>query len=147
MRLFVGLGNPGENYCKNRHNIGFMAVDAIINRHGGSSWKKKFQGLATEVTLNRAKLIFLRPSTFMNLCGQSVSEASRFYKLPSSEICVFHDELDLPFMKIKTKIGEVNNPAPASAIGIIGITEKYSIIEMTLKNVRKTIANQFFIRR
>ena len=105
MKLFVGLGNPGENYCKNRHNIGFMAIDAIINRHGGSSWKKKFQGLATEVTLNREKLIFLKPSTFMNLSGQSVSEASRFYKLPSSEICVFHDELDLPFMKIKTKIG------------------------------------------
>ena len=105
MKLFVGLGNPGENYCKNRHNIGFMAIDAITNRHGGSSWKKKFQGLATEVTLNREKLIFLKPSTFMNLSGQSVSEASRFYKLPSSEICVFHDELDLPFMKIKTKIG------------------------------------------
>ena len=105
MKLFVGLGNPGENYCKNRHNIGFMAIDAIINRHGGSSWKKKFQGLATEITLNREKLIFLKPSTFMNLSGQSVSEASRFYKLKSSEICVFHDELDLPFMKIKTKIG------------------------------------------
>ena len=105
MKLFVGLGNPGENYCKNRHNIGFMAIDAIINRHGGSSWKKKFQGLATEVTFNREKLIFLKPSTFMNLSGQSVSEASRFYKLKSSEICVFHDELDLPFMKIKTKIG------------------------------------------
>ena len=105
MKLFVGLGNPGENYCKNRHNIGFMAIDAIVNRHRGSSWRKKFQGLATEVTLNREKLIFLKPSTFMNLSGQSVSEASRFYKLKSSEICVFHDELDLPFMKIKTKIG------------------------------------------
>jgi PTH1 family peptidyl-tRNA hydrolase len=105
MKLFVGLGNPGENYSKNRHNIGFMAIDAIVNRHGEPSWKKKFQGLATEVTLNREKLIFLKPSTFMNLSGQSVSEASRFYKLPSSEICVFHDELDLPFMKIKTKIG------------------------------------------
>ena len=105
MKLFVGLGNPGENYCKNRHNIGFMAIDAIVNRHGGSSWRKKFQGLATEVTLNREKLIFLKPSTFMNLSGQSVSEASRFYKIKSSEICVFHDELDLPFMKIKTKIG------------------------------------------
>ena len=105
MKLFVGLGNPGENYSKNRHNIGFMAIDAIVNRHGGSSWKKKFQGLATEVILNREKLIFLKPSTFMNLSGQSVSEASRFYKLTSSEICVFHDELDLPFMKIKTKLG------------------------------------------
>ena len=105
MKLFVGLGNPGENYCKNRHNIGFMAIDAIVNRYGGSSWRQKFQGLATEVTLYREKLIFLKPSTFMNLSGQSVSEASRFYKLPSSEICVFHDELDLPFMKIKTKIG------------------------------------------
>ncbi len=105
MKLFVGLGNPGENYSKNRHNIGFMAIDAIVNRHGRSSWKKKFQGLATEVTLNGEKLIFLKPSTFMNLSGQSVSEASRFYKLQSSEIFVFHDELDLPFMRIKTKTG------------------------------------------
>ena len=85
MKLFVGLGNPGENYCKNRHNIGFMAIDAIVNRHGGSSWRKKFQGLATEVTLNREKLIFLKPSTFMNLSGQSVSEASRFCLLYTSD--------------------------------------------------------------
>ena len=105
MKLFVGLGNPGENYSKNRHNIGFMAIDAIVNRHGKPSWKKKFQGLATEVTMNKEKLIFLKPSTFMNLSGQAVSEASRFYKLPSTEICVFHDELDLPFLKIKTKLG------------------------------------------
>ena len=105
MKLYVGLGNPGENHSKNRHNIGFMAVDAIVSRYGGTSWKKKFQGLATEVILNREKLIFLKPSTFMNLSGQSVREASRFYKLTSSEICVFHDELDLPFMKIKIKLG------------------------------------------
>ena len=85
MKLFVGLGNPGENYCKNRHNIGFMAIDAIVNRYGGSSWRQKFQGLATEVTLNREKLIFLKPSTFMNLSGQSVSEASRFCLLYTSD--------------------------------------------------------------
>tara|TARA_Y100000589_G_C27126617_1_gene618798 strand:+ start:375 stop:1064 length:690 start_codon:yes stop_codon:yes gene_type:complete len=105
MKLFVGLGNPGENHSKNRHNIGFMVVDAIVNRYGGTHWKKKFQGLVSEVTLNREKLFFLKPSTFMNLSGQSVSDASRFFKLPSTEICVFHDELDLPFLKIKTKIG------------------------------------------
>ena len=105
MKLYVGLGNPGENHSKNRHNIGFMVVDAIVNRYSGTPWKKKFQGLVSEVTLNREKLIFLKPSTFMNLSGQSVSDASRFFKLPSTEICVFHDELDLPFLKIKTKIG------------------------------------------
>ena len=105
MKLFVGLGNPGENYSKNRHNIGFMIVDAIVNHHGGSAWKKKFQGMASEVTLEKEKIIFLKPSTFMNLSGQSVSEASRFYKIQPSEICVFHDELDLPFLKLKTKIG------------------------------------------
>ena len=105
MKLFVGLGNPGENHSKNRHNIGFMVVDTIVNRYGGTPWKKKFQGLASEVTLNQEKLIFLKPSTFMNLSGQSVSDASRFFKLSSTEICVFHDELDLPFLKIRTKIG------------------------------------------
>lgn len=105
MKLFVGLGNPGENHLKNRHNIGFMVVDAIVNRYGGTPWKKKFQGLVSEVTLNREKLIFLKPSTYMNLSGQSVSDASRFFKLPGTEVCVFHDELDLPFLKIKTKIG------------------------------------------
>ena len=82
-----------------------MVVDAIVNRYSGTPWKKKFQGLVSEVTLNREKLIFLKPLTFMNLSGQSVSDASRFFKLPSSEVCVFHDELDLPFLKIKTKIG------------------------------------------
>jgi PTH1 family peptidyl-tRNA hydrolase len=105
MKLFVGLGNPGENYSKNRHNIGFMVVDAIVNHYEGSAWKKKFQGMASEVTLHKEKIIFLKPSTFMNLSGQSVGEASRFYKIQPSEICVFHDELDLPFLKIKTKIG------------------------------------------
>ena len=105
MKLIVGLGNPGENYSKNRHNIGFMIVDAIVNHYGGSAWKKKFQGVASEVTLEKEKIILLKPSTFMNLSGQSVSEASRFYKIQPSEICVFHDELDLPFLKLKTKIG------------------------------------------
>ena len=78
MKLFVGLGNPGENHSKNRHNIGFMVVDAIVNRYSGTPWKKKFQGLVSEVTLNREKLIFLKPSTYMNLSGQSVSDASGF---------------------------------------------------------------------
>ena len=105
MKLFVGLGNPGENHSKNRHNIGFMVVDTIVNRYGGTPWKKKFQGLASEVILKQEKLIFLKPSTFMNLSGQSVSDACRFFKLSSTEICVFHDELDLPFLKIRTKIG------------------------------------------
>jgi len=82
-----------------------MVVDTIVNRCGGTPWKKKFQGLVSEVTLNREKLIFLKPSTYMNLSGQSVSDASRFFKLPSTEVCVFHDELDLPFLKIRTKIG------------------------------------------
>jgi PTH1 family peptidyl-tRNA hydrolase len=82
-----------------------MVVDTIVNRYGGTPWKKKFQGLASEVILKQEKLIFLKPSTFMNLSGQSVSDACRFFKLSSTEICVFHDELDLPFLKIRTKIG------------------------------------------
>jgi PTH1 family peptidyl-tRNA hydrolase len=84
LKLFVGLGNPGAKYAMNRHNIGFMAVDEIAASHGFSPWRKKFQGQLCEGNLGGEKVILLKPETFMNLSGQSVGEAVRFYKLNSA---------------------------------------------------------------
>ena len=105
MKLFVGLGNPGAKYSQNRHNIGFMAVDRIAQDHGFAPWKSKFQGQITEGRLGHEKVMMLKPETFMNLSGQSVSEAMRFYKLDSTDITVFHDEIDLAPAKTKCKSG------------------------------------------
>ena len=105
MRLFVGLGNPGAKYAQNRHNIGFMAVDRIAADHGFSPWRAKFQGLAAEGTLGGEKVLLLKPGTFMNLSGQSVGEALRFYKLAPADVTVFHDELDLAPGKVRHKTG------------------------------------------
>ncbi|TDT74237.1 peptidyl-tRNA hydrolase [Litoreibacter halocynthiae] len=105
MKLFVGLGNPGAKYSQNRHNIGFMAVDRIAEDHGFAPWKSKFQGLITEGRLGHEKVMMLKPATFMNLSGQSVGEAMRFYKLDSTDITVFHDEIDLAPAKTKCKSG------------------------------------------
>lgn len=103
MQLFVGLGNPGSKYAKNRHNIGFMALDQIASDHGFSPWKSKFQGKICEGRLGSDKVLLLKPETFMNLSGQSVGEAMRFYKLTSEDVTVFHDELDLAPGKCRVK--------------------------------------------
>ncbi len=105
MRLFVGLGNPGAKYAHNRHNIGFMALDRIASDHGFAPWRRKFQGQVCEGRLGREKVILLKPETFMNLSGQSVGEAMRFYKLAPEDVMVFHDELDLAPRKIRVKQG------------------------------------------
>lgn len=105
MRLFVGLGNPGSKYAQNRHNIGFMVVDRIAEDHGFAPWRSKFQGKVTEGKLGREKVILLKPETFMNLSGQSVGEAMRFYKLTPADVVVFHDELDLAPGKARVKTG------------------------------------------
>lgn len=105
MRLFVGLGNPGAKYAGNRHNIGFMALERIAADHGFGPWRGKFQGSLSEGTLGGTKVVLLRPETFMNLSGQSVGEATRFYKLSPADICVFHDEIDLAPGKLKVKTG------------------------------------------
>ncbi|WP_417250570.1 aminoacyl-tRNA hydrolase [Celeribacter sp.] len=105
MRLFVGLGNPGAKYAGNRHNIGFMAVDRIASDHGFAPWRAKFQGHVSEAKLGGEKVILLKPATFMNLSGQSVGEAMRFYKLTPADIVVFHDELDLAPSKCRVKTG------------------------------------------
>ena len=105
MKLFVGLGNPGAKYARNRHNIGFMAVDRIASDHGFAPWRGKFQGKVSEGRLGSGKVILLKPETFMNLSGQSVGEAMRFYKLDSTDITVFHDEIDLAPAKVRVKAG------------------------------------------
>lgn len=105
MKLFVGLGNPGPKYAFNRHNIGFMALDRIAEDQGFGPWKSKFQAQITEGRLGTDKVILLKPQTFMNLSGQSVGEAMRFYKLTPSDVIVFHDELDLAPGKARAKTG------------------------------------------
>ncbi len=105
MRLFVGLGNPGPKYAANRHNIGFMAVDRIAEDHGFSPWRSKFQGSMTEGRLGAEKVVLLKPETFMNLSGQSVGEAMRFFKLEPGDVTVFHDEIDLAPGKLRVKTG------------------------------------------
>ncbi len=104
MKLFVGLGNPGEKYSRNRHNIGFMVLDSLAES-GFSAWKSKFQGRIAEGRIGAEKVVLLKPETFMNLSGQSVGEAMRYYKLSPADITVFHDELDLAPGKIKLKTG------------------------------------------
>ncbi|MBX2856784.1 MAG: aminoacyl-tRNA hydrolase [Rhodobacteraceae bacterium] len=105
MKLFVGLGNPGSKYERTRHNIGFHAIDAITSAHGFSPARAKFQALLSEGKLGTEKVFALKPQTFMNLSGQSVGEAMRFYKLNPSDVFVFHDELDLPPGKLRVKTG------------------------------------------
>jgi PTH1 family peptidyl-tRNA hydrolase len=105
MRLFVGLGNPGGQYARNRHNIGFMAVDRIAADHGFGPWRAKFQGEVAEGTLGGEKVILLKPGTFMNRSGGPVAVAVQFFKLPLDHITVFHDELDLAPGKARVKAG------------------------------------------
>ena len=105
MMIFVGLGNPGAKYARNRHNIGFMALDRIAEDHGFGPWKAKFQGQVTEGKLAGEKVLLLKPETFMNRSGQSVGEAMRFYKLDAGDVTVFHDELDLAPGKLRVKHG------------------------------------------
>ncbi len=105
MLLFVGLGNPGAKYAKNRHNIGFMAVDRIAEDHGFGPWRAKFQGAISEGRLGPKKALLLKPETFMNKSGQSVGAAMRFFKLAPEDVVVFHDELDLAPGKLRLKRG------------------------------------------
>lgn len=105
MQILVGLGNPGAKYAANRHNIGFMALDRIASDHGFAPWKAKFQGQIAEGRLGGDKALLLKPETFMNLSGQSVGEAMRFYKLEPGDVTVFHDELDLAPGKVRLKTG------------------------------------------
>ena len=105
MRLFVGLGNPGAKHAGNRHNIGFMVVEEIAKRHSFAPWRRRFQGVATEGTVGREKVLLLLPGTYMNESGRAVAEAMHFYKMPLGDIVVFHDEIELPPAKVRVKTG------------------------------------------
>jgi PTH1 family peptidyl-tRNA hydrolase len=105
MLLLVGLGNPGARYAGNRHNIGFMAVDAIAKRHDIGPWRRRFHGVAAEGPLAGERALLLLPGTYMNDSGRAVAEAAHFYKLGLPEIIVFHDEIDLAPGKVRVKTG------------------------------------------
>lgn len=105
MQLWVGLGNPGAEYALHRHNVGFMAADIIADDHRFSPWKAKFQGQIAEGRIGSAKILLLKPATFMNESGRSVGEAMRFYKLTPADVTVFYDELDLAPFKVKVRTG------------------------------------------
>lgn len=105
MQLWTGLGNPGPQYAMHRHNIGFMAVDAIAEVHGFAAPKRAFQGWVQEGRIGTQKVLLLKPGTYMNESGRSVGEAMRFYKLTPADVTVFHDELDLAPFKLKVKTG------------------------------------------
>jgi peptidyl-tRNA hydrolase, PTH1 family len=105
MRLLVGLGNPGSSYAHNRHNIGFMAVEQMARDHGFSPWRARFQGHVCEGTVGDVKVLALKPNTFMNLSGQAVGEAARFYKIEPADILIFYDELELAPGRLKAKLG------------------------------------------
>ncbi len=105
MYLLAGLGNPGPKYAGNRHNIGFMAVDAIVRRHGFSPWRRRFQGAISEGVLGGEKVLALKPMTYMNESGRSVGEALRFYDIDPAQLIVLYDEIDLEAAKVRVKFG------------------------------------------
>jgi peptidyl-tRNA hydrolase, PTH1 family len=105
MLLFVGLGNPGARYAGNRHNVGFMVVEAIAKRHGIGPFRRRFQGVAAEGPIGGGRVLLLLPGTYMNDSGRAVAEAAHFYKLGLSELVVFHDEIDLASAKVRVKTG------------------------------------------
>jgi PTH1 family peptidyl-tRNA hydrolase len=105
MWLMVGLGNPGPRYAGNRHNIGFMAIDALARRHNLGSWRRRFKGVAAVGPMGGERVIALKPETFMNDSGLAVAEAANFYKIDLSRIVVFHDEIDLAPAKVRVKTG------------------------------------------
>jgi PTH1 family peptidyl-tRNA hydrolase len=105
MKLWVGLGNPEPGMARHRHNIGFMALDVIADRHGFSPWRSRFKGVVAEGSIAGQKILALKPMTYMNESGQSVQAAASFFKIPPDGITAFHDELDLAPGKVRVKKG------------------------------------------
>ena len=105
MLLFAGLGNPGAQHASTRHNLGFLAADAIAARHGFEPWRSRHHGQAAKGTVGGAAVLLLKPTTYMNRSGVAVADAMRFYKLSPAEVVVFHDEIDLAPGKVRVKTG------------------------------------------
>lgn len=108
MQLFVGLGNPGAGHAWNRHNVGFMALDAIVQGHRFNPYRKRFEGRFADGHIDDERIFALKPETFMNLSGQSVGQAMRYYKLAPEQVTVLYDELDLKPGKVRVKVGGGN---------------------------------------
>ena len=134
MRLFVGLGNPGAKYAHHRHNIGFMVVDEIARRHGFAPWRRRFQGETAEGTLDRERVVLLKPLTFMNESGRAVKEALEYSELGLTDLLVFHDEIELPPSKLRVKIG-------GSDAGHNGLRSISSHVGNDYKRVRLGVAH------
>ena len=134
MFLFAGLGNPGSRYAHNRHNIGFMAVDEIVRRHGFSSWRKKFHAEISEGVIAGQKVLVLKPQTFMNESGRALGDASRFHNIDLAHVYVFYDELDLAAGKVRVKTG-------GGAAGHNGIRSISAHITPDYKRVRLGIGH------
>jgi PTH1 family peptidyl-tRNA hydrolase len=105
MKLWVGLGNPEPAMARQRHNVGFMAIDAIARRHGFTPWRQRFKGWTAEGSVGGQKVLALKPGTYMNASGESVQAAAGFFKIPPGDITAFHDELDLAPGKVRVKLG------------------------------------------
>jgi peptidyl-tRNA hydrolase, PTH1 family len=108
MLVIAGLGNPGARHVRNRHNIGFMAIDTIAMAHRFGPFRARHQGLAAEGPIGETRVMLLKPQTFMNDSGRSVGDALRFLKLDASALIVVHDELDLAPAKVRVKVGGGN---------------------------------------
>ena len=106
--LIVGLGNPGREHARQRHNIGFMAVDAMADHYRADNWKNKFSAEICTAKVTGFDVHFLKPQTYMNLSGDAVAQAARFFKYPVERIIVLHDELDIPFCQVRVKQGGGN---------------------------------------
>ncbi len=120
MILLVGLGNPGPRYADTRHNVGFRVVEQVVDKHGGASWRSKFDAEVTEFTVAQERVCVVKPQTFMNLSGHSVRAALAFYKLSPEQLLVVHDELDLAFGDVRLKLGG----GEAGHNGLKSITEQ-----------------------
>lgn len=105
MKLIVGLGNPGDKYARNRHNVGFMALERIADKFGRGGWRKKFSARVCDADLDGEKALLMCPQTYYNEAGRAVSEAARFHKIDAEDIIVFHDEIDLVPGKVRVKTG------------------------------------------
>jgi len=108
MVLLVGLGNPGQDYAKNRHNIGFMAVDEIARRYSFGPWRRRFQGQTADGRLSGKRAFALKPETYMNESGRAVTQAMRYYRLEPEDVIVLYDEIDLDAGKVRCKQGGGN---------------------------------------
>jgi PTH1 family peptidyl-tRNA hydrolase len=105
MLLLVGLGNPGKKYAANRHNVGFMAADAVQSRYRFAAWRTRFDGELSEGAIGEERVLLVKPMTFMNDSGRTVGYAANFYKIKPKDVIVMHDELDLAFGKVRAKTG------------------------------------------